>query len=367
MFAEQQDPTEHTTNLDISHADTCHAGRNVLVVHVLDKKVNVAGFDPTQGKVKDLHLMSGALAYDCPTGEVVTLMMHQVVHVPTMENDLLCPMQMRMNDVDIKECPKFLEEHLNNTSHTLQVKSDKGDELSILFGLHGVTFYFPTSKPTQLELAQCQRFNVTLEEPERDPSSTTFQEQEGATVDAHGTVHNTVDSNNRIFVSSVLKCRAQACDYDFCNSQCSTVLTDIGPNLHNNHLLRTLESNVKVSSTATGKRNGNIMAERLAKNWSVSVDSAKQTLKVTTQRGVRTAANPSMSRRFRTNNRQLRCCRLRCDMCADALDALDAKTVTSMQENKHAQIFATRFGWCRTFPLKASKSEAHEAVSTLFA
>ena len=47
-------------------------------------------------------------------------------------------------------------------------------------------------------------------------------------------------------------------------------------------------------------------------------------------------------------------------------DTLDAKTVTSKRGNKYAQIFATRFGWYRAFPLKA-KSEAHEAVSILFA
>jgi hypothetical protein len=46
-------------------------------------------------------------------------------------------------------------------------------------------------------------------------------------------------------------------------------------------------------------------------------------------------------------------------------DALDAKTVTLMPANKHAQIFATRHGWCRTFPLK-TELEAHEAASTLF-
>jgi hypothetical protein len=94
-----------------SHADTCLAGKNVLVVHILDKKVNVTGFDPMQGKLKDLNLVSGALACNCPTGEVVTLMMHQAFYVPTMKNDLLCLMQMRMNNVDPQEWPKFLEEH----------------------------------------------------------------------------------------------------------------------------------------------------------------------------------------------------------------------------------------------------------------
>ena len=90
----QTEDTEHPTDLD-SHADTCVIGKHALIDQVLDKKVNVTGFDPTQGKVKDLSLVSAALAYDCPgTGEVCILMVHQAVHVPTMENDLLCPMQI---------------------------------------------------------------------------------------------------------------------------------------------------------------------------------------------------------------------------------------------------------------------------------
>jgi hypothetical protein len=95
MLAEtHSDATEHPTDLD-SHADTCVVGKNALIVHLLNKKVNVTGFDPSLGKVKDLDLVSAALAYDCPaTGETVILIIHQAVHVPTMKNDLLCPMQM---------------------------------------------------------------------------------------------------------------------------------------------------------------------------------------------------------------------------------------------------------------------------------
>jgi hypothetical protein len=47
-------------------------------------------------------------------------------------------------------------------------------------------------------------------------------------------------------------------------------------------------------------------------------------------------------------------------------DTLDAKTVESMRANKHAQIFATRFEWCRAFPIKAKSEAHHEAVSTRF-
>jgi hypothetical protein len=332
-----EDPSEHPADLD-SHADACVIGRNALIVQMLNKKVNVTGFDPLQGKVKDLDLVSAALACDCPTtGGTVVLMVHQAVHVPTMDEDLLCPMQMRVNHVELQECPKFMEVRPNDLSHALCV-TQNGEELCMPFGLRGVTSCCPARKPTTIELANCRTFDLTSEEPEWDPSSSTFQEQEDATVDARGMVHDTGDGNNRRFISSVKVSRNQAKDFVQANSQCSAMLTDVDPNPHKDHSLESLEANVKVSSTATGNRKGTLMAERLAKNWGMSLDSAKRTLKVATQRGVRTAANPSLSRRFRMNDRQLRCHRLRCNMHTDTLDA---KTVKSHQGNMCAQIFAT--------------------------
>ena len=59
---------EHPTDMD-SHADTCMIGKNALIVHTLDKQVNVTGFNPSQGNFKNLDLVSAVLAYDCPTLE----------------------------------------------------------------------------------------------------------------------------------------------------------------------------------------------------------------------------------------------------------------------------------------------------------
>jgi len=255
-----------------------------------------------------------------------------------MANDLLCPMQMRVNDVELCECPKSMEDRPSNTSHSLKVTQD-GEDLWIPFGIRGVTSHFPTRKPTQNELATCRRFDLTWEEPEWDPMSTTCQDQENSTVDGRGMVNDTGDLNKR-FTSSVKVAlsRDQACEFVNRSSQCSSVLTKINPNLRNNCLLQSLHRSVKVLATQTGKRKGNLTAERLATNWSIPLDTAKQTLKATTQGGVRTAANPSLPGRFQTNDRQLRCRRLRCNMRADAPDAT---MVTSKRGNKHTQIFPT--------------------------
>jgi hypothetical protein len=96
------------TELD-SHADTCVVGRNALVTHDFDRPVNVTGYDSSLGTVNNCKTVSAAIGYDDPeTGEVVVLLIHQSIYIPTLEHNLLCPMQLRMNDVKISEVPKFL-------------------------------------------------------------------------------------------------------------------------------------------------------------------------------------------------------------------------------------------------------------------
>ena len=41
------------TELD-THADTCVVGKHCLITHEYDRFVSVTGYDPSQGKVKDL-------------------------------------------------------------------------------------------------------------------------------------------------------------------------------------------------------------------------------------------------------------------------------------------------------------------------
>ena len=89
------------TDLD-SHADTCVVDRNVLITHYhgangQSKYVNVVVYDPTLGSVPDMRVVNAAVAYDCPeTGEVIIFQINQAIHINTMENSLLCNMQLRI-------------------------------------------------------------------------------------------------------------------------------------------------------------------------------------------------------------------------------------------------------------------------------
>jgi hypothetical protein len=98
-------------------------------------------------------------------------------------------------------------------------------------------------------------------------------------------------------------------------------------------------------------------AATLAKNWGIGIEAAERTRLVTTQRGVRRMIHPSLTKRYNTNDRQLRYCRLPVTMYTYTMYS----TILSRQMNKAAQIFCTDFGFVRAFTLKKEK-EAHEAL-----
>jgi hypothetical protein len=82
---------------------------------------------------------------------------------------------------------------------------------------------------------------------------------------------------------------------------------------------------------------------------------------VTTQRGIRRMIQPSLTKRYKTNDRQLRYCRLPVTIYTDTMFS----TILSRQDNKAAQIFCTDFGFVRALPMKKEK-EGHEGLSLLF-
>jgi hypothetical protein len=118
----------------------------------------------------------------------------------------------------------------------------------------------------------------------------------------------------------------------------------------------------KISNMQVTQKKHMIKAEELARTFGIGIDAAHRTLKVTTQRGIRTVLHPNISRRFRTNDRQLRYRRLPYDLYTDTLKS---SGVTSAHGNNFAQVFVAKNGWMRAMPTVAERQE-HEALSLLF-
>ena len=83
-------------------------------------------------------------------------------------------------------------------------------------------------------------------------------------------------------------------------------------------------------------------AEALAKQWNIDHRKALNTVKMTTQRGVRHCLYPAMMRRFPTNDRMLRYKRLPHPVYSDIMFS---GVVSKCANTCGAQVFCTNYDW----------------------
>ena len=107
-----------------------------------------------------MKTVSGALAYDNPTfGKTMIIVIHQAIYVPTMDCNLICPVQVRMNDVKLDDKPKFLTEDPTNESHAISCDDNTGTLINITLELKGVTSYSPHGSQPSMNLIIAQGLN----------------------------------------------------------------------------------------------------------------------------------------------------------------------------------------------------------------
>ena len=132
--------------------------------------------------------------------------------------------------------------------------------------------------------------------------------------------------------------------------------------MDNDNLATALEAQIQISIVLIGMvRKPSIDLIVLAKRWGITPEKAQKTIQATTQRGIRTMLHPLLSRRFRTNDRNLRYQHLAHSIFSDTMFA----STMSRRGNRCAQVYATNFGWSKAFPM-ASRSETHETLLLLF-
>ena len=193
---------ESTTELD-SHADTCVVGKHALILRDYERPVKVTGYDATQG-TSTYKTVDAALAYDSPSdGQPRILVVNQAIHIPQLHHNLLCPMQLRMNDVIVNEVPKFLCRNPGDADHAILVDGDDGETLTIPLTLSGVISQFPSWLPTRQEYDSAEvMYDMTYRSPEWDPNDESFRAREDSMVDHNGCVRDQ-PCRKRIIVCSV--------------------------------------------------------------------------------------------------------------------------------------------------------------------
>ena len=127
----------------------------------------------------------------------------------------------------------------------------------------------------------------------------------------------------------------------------SQVLVDVTP---------TGTKGKSIGATLTSERHSSVTFENLSRKWNIGLETAKRTLHVTTQQGVRTAVHP-LHRRYQVDHLHLNQRRLNGDWFTDTLFS----KVISLQGNTCAQVF-TNGNFTTVHPLN-SKAQVAQALT----
>lgn len=261
-----------------------------------DRPVRVHGYDGSVAQRDGCKTVTAELAYDHPkTGVTYFLMFHQAILIPCMKVRLISPMQLRDNDIFVNDEPKSMALTPTNDHHCINIPEGGDSEgLKIPLSLHGVTSYFVTRKPTRQEYENSELdlcIKMTYEAPEWDPSDERFAKAEQAMADNDGLLYDVAKKPNRSILSAI-------------SSSTEIEAERFSQAIKSNVRVRFKRCNVK--SVKTGKKSFAVGPKILAKRWKIGLDTARRTLQATTQLSIRTTLHPTLSRRFRTNDRQLR-------------------------------------------------------------
>jgi hypothetical protein len=363
------------TDLD-SHADTTVLGMHCLVVYKTNRTADVSPFLPELGKAEKVPIIQGAIAYDNPDGETIILIVNQALYIPALRDNLLCDNQCRMNDVVVDSCPKSLSENPNNNTHTIRFRNH--DDFTIAMQLRGTISYFPTRKPTTREYNDCRHMELTADNPEWDPHSRLFDANENAMTDDEGFIKTPSGRRHIMKMATDIGSELNAQEASEAISAVPRALSDISNTLNDRLFVSSIRSTVEVTyddfvkSKITPKPSASKVAgtkskpryrltpEILSQKWNIGLEAAKRTLNVTTQRGIKTVPDPSISRRWGTNDRSMRYNRLKSDLFTDYMFA----NTTSTRGNSGGQVYINSTDWIKIYPT-ASKGDCHQTFDLL--
>ena len=76
------------------------------MIAMTNQRVTVHPYTSDLGSMQDIQIGTAVLAYDCPlTYQTYILFFPQSLYIPGMERHLICPAQLRTNNIRINEVP----------------------------------------------------------------------------------------------------------------------------------------------------------------------------------------------------------------------------------------------------------------------
>ena len=315
-----------------SHADTIVFGKNCVVLQYTGRECDVAPYTDTYDSIKGVPVVQAATAWTSPeTSQTYVLIFNEGLWMgDKMDSTLVNPNQLRHYGVTVQDNPYCAE--------PMYIQSS--DEAFLLpLQSQGTVIFATTRTPTSRELEECPRIVLSSERP-WDPQSVVFPitERDGMTL-------------------------KQMREIEMITSQ--DVVYDIGKlpkymlsSVRVSGMFAEQQTDVPTPVTFTSKeRHSTITPQDLSEKWSIGLEQAKETLRMTTQNIVRSAILP-LSRRYKADRMYNRK-RLSGEWLTDTMDG----RVKSLDGNRYGQVFASKGYFAQIYPM-GSKSQAGEALKT---
>jgi len=323
-----------------NHADTICAGPNWKLLELSGEYCNVSPFSSDYQPKQDVPIAKCATAYTCPdSGASVVLIADQVLWFgDELHCSLINPHQIRSHGFSV--CDDPWDPH-----RALGIDLDS---LFIPLIASGPNLQFESRVPTDWEISNLPIIEITA--PTWNPADLHMSGPRSTmtrVVDCISTAQRDIWSHSTAPLAAI----SLALD-----SRCVSSLYANAVLVHGALTGTTNMENAEISATFTSERHSSVNYENLSRKWNIGLETAKRTLQVTTQRGVRTAVHP-LHRRYRVDHLHLNRRRLNGDWFTDTLFS----KVVSIQGNTCAQVF-TNGNFTTVHPLD-SKSKVAQALT----
>ena len=296
-------------------ADTCCAGKNWRLIETTGMECTVNDFAGNQvGKSSVPVATCATVVREEKSGMEVVLIGHQMLWFGNrLDKSLLNQNQIRYAGHDLRDDPTRMKDGFGIWAEGMHIP----------FQLHGTTVFFESRAPSAQDMERLPSITITRQEL-WDPQQVDLTRQDQT---PHGESYGASMAEIG-HVSSLLT-------PDGINSELASIPR-----------VRQVESS----------RHSAVTAESISRKWKIGLESARATLRVTTQQGIRTAISP-ITRRYRVDNLALHRNRLQTRIYTDTLFS---KTL-SLSGNKCAQVF-TDGQFTAIYPL-SSKTYVGQALS----
>jgi hypothetical protein len=338
-----------------THADTCCAGANWSLLELTGEVCDVNPFLNSYQPMNEIPVARCCTVWtDQTTSTEYLLVGDQMLWFGTLlPNSLLNPNQLRAYGLDVNDNP-------------FDTNADFGiisDEVFIPFDTTGTVVHFDSRVPTEWERTHLPIITLTGEEwnPAEEvlrPGRRSREDIEMRTIRSltsgmtrrqiNYTVSKEAKAETERYGETEIELGKISNVYntkDFCDCLVSAV--NIATTYRDD--IDQWNEERKVRSIITNERHSKATPEELARKWNIGIQTAKDTLRVTTQRGIRTAIHP-MTRRVRVDHLNLHRQRLRGVWYADTL----LSKVKSKLGNTCANVY-TQGKFTRVIPMTSRK------------